>query len=212
VSPSGGSENAREGSNLVFRHVRVRVRKEFDTSGWIDGALPVLLEKLLGRAARHEPREVWPPYKSRRGVHEHESERTLGKSCGEQRRKGACISDCKEHRRFRPSGVHHGSHVIHPGIERGHAGYTIGHTCPALIERNQSSERSQTFEEASNRRVLPVQLDVMGTVRDVDEVAGSVAYDLVREVDLAALGVTSLGPLHESSHSLRGCGEQDRQA
>ena len=69
----------------------------------------------------------------------------------------------------------------------------IRETGPACVEDDEPRERSEAAEEPREGRLIPLVLDMREQARDEHEVDGAVADDLVRDVDLATLGVSRLG-------------------
>jgi hypothetical protein len=69
---------------------------------------------------------------------------------------------------------------------------TIGHTGAAFVEDDEATESGESAKGASNGRVLPSQLDMVGASRDVDHIMWPFAQHLIGDVDLATLRVTSL--------------------
>jgi hypothetical protein len=92
--------------------------------------------------------------------------------------------------------VHHRADVIHARLEIGNTGDTVGHARPALIEADQPASRREALEQRRLRRHAPRELDVRDERRDVDDVIGALAHDLVGDRDVAALCVPHFGLLH----------------
>ena len=51
--------------------------------------------------------------------------------------------------------VHDRADVVHPGLERGHAGDTIGQPGPSLVQHEQPSVLGQSRDVTDKERVLP---------------------------------------------------------
>ena len=67
-------------------------------------------------------------------------------------------------------GVHHGQHVVHPGLQVRDARRSVGHAGAPLVEPDQPAHRAEPLEEQRVVRVLPVQLQVGDEPGDEDDV------------------------------------------
>src|SRR5829696_1137008 len=75
--------------------------------------------------------------------------------------------------------------------------HRIGEAAAASVEEDEARERGETLEEPRRHGLLPQGVDVEDPVRDEDQVARSVAYYVVREVEVAVARVSGLRCRHE---------------
>ena len=75
--------------------------------------------------------------------------------------------------------------VVHARLQGRELGIgdPIRESGPALVEEDQAGERSQPFEEARQRRLLPGRLDMGDPAGHPDQVARAVADDLIGDRD-----------------------------
>ena len=97
------------------------------------------------------------------------------------------FGDAHEHRAFGTDCVHHRSDVVHPFFERHRRDVAVGEAEAALVETDEPAERSQAAEEARDRRVLPLDVEVTREALDQHEIEVTLADHLVRDVHPAAL-------------------------
>ena len=85
--------------------------------------------------------------------------------------------------------------VVHPLLEGRQLGVgdAVGEPRAALVEEDEAREGGEALEEVHHRRLLPHHLDVRDPARHIDEVARTVARDLVRDVEVPAARVARLG-------------------
>jgi hypothetical protein len=69
----------------------------------------------------------------------------------------------------------------------------VRETYATHVEHDQSRERGETRQETFVKRVFPLQLDVAENAGQIDEVAIRSSERLVRDVNIAALGIVRLG-------------------
>jgi hypothetical protein len=100
----------------------------------------------------------------------------------------------EERRAFRSDRVQHCSHVVYPFLERREllVRHAVGEAGAAFVEEDEPREGGEPLEEVRHGRVVPHELDVRDPTGHVDEVARSLADDLVGNVHVAALRVAGL--------------------
>ena len=86
--------------------------------------------------------------------------------------------------------------VEHLGVEADFRPARKAH--PALVEENEPREGRKPLEEPSNVRLLPEEVNIRDPAGDDHQVTGSIAYDLVGDIDVPALRVAGLRPHGES--------------
>ena len=74
--------------------------------------------------------------------------------------------------------------------------HPVGQPGAAFVEQDEAREGREALVEPSNSRVFPTEFDVADPTRREHEVDGTVANDLVGDVEVAALCVARLGHLH----------------
>ena len=160
--------------------------------GGVDRVRPVPLERLeasvellLGHQAGARARE---------GAVEDERSRPLRIGRREERAQRPAFRDPEQRGPLRAGRVHHGPHVVHPLLEDRQLvhRHPIGEPGAALVEKDQPQERREPAEKGGLERVLPGQLEMSDPAGNEDEVDRPVADHLVGDVNVTALGVTSL--------------------
>jgi hypothetical protein len=58
----------------------------------------------------------------------------------------------------------------------------VRHACTSTVEDDQSTERGQSFEEASAGRVFPPHVHIAHGARQVDDVKRAIAEDLIGDL------------------------------
>src|ERR1700730_6212897 len=118
---------------------------------------------------------------------------------------GPPIGETHNEGRLRPDGVHHGPHVIHAPLERWHLTHrhTVRQARPALVEQDQPRERHKPVHECAPARVLPPKLYVRDPAGHQHQINRTVPHDLVGDMNIPALGVTSLGRGHPGPPAYR---------
>ncbi len=130
------------------------------------------------------------------GAVEHQSGHALGMSGREQDAHRPALGDPEQGRPLGPGGVHDRPDVVDPLLERRHLGDGVGQPGAALVEDDQARERAEPLEEASERRRLPLELEVGGEAEHEDQVDRPVADDLVGDRGVAGLGVLGRRSAH----------------
>ena len=111
---------------------------------------------------------------------------------GEQDAHRAALGQAEQSRALRPDRVHHRADVVHARLQRRRA-HGVGHPLSSLVEADEAAERRELRQEVGVVGNRPRELDVRGERRDVDDVERAVAGDLIRDRDVAAARVASLG-------------------
>ena len=111
----------------------------------------------------------------------------------EQDRHRHALRDAHEHGALGADRVHHRAHVVHPFLERDRSDVAIGETEAALVEADQTAERRQPAEEAGDRRVLPLDVEMAREPLHQHQVEVALAEHLVRDVHVPALRVQNGG-------------------
>ena len=96
---------------------------------------------------------------------------------------------------FDADGVHHRAHVVHPLLERGHAADAVGCSRSSLVEPDDAHAPRQLVEPGTDRLVVELDRRKVETARE-DEVERPRAEDAVGDVNVAALRLLSVGPVH----------------
>jgi hypothetical protein len=91
--------------------------------------------------------------------------------------------------------VHHRAHVVHPLLERRHAADTVGGAGAALVEADDAHAPRQLVEPGADRLVVELDRRKVETARE-HEIERPGAEHAVRDVDVAAPRVSSVGALH----------------
>ena len=89
--------------------------------------------------------------------------------------------------------VHHRADVVHPRLECGHARDAVGQAGPAFVEHEESSVLGESEDVPDEERLLPRRQEVARYPSDEHEVHGTLADDLVRDVQIAAPRIPRLG-------------------
>ena len=96
---------------------------------------------------------------------------------------------------FDADGVHHRPHVVHALLERGHAADAVGCARSSLVETDDAHAPRQLVEPGADRLVVELDRRKVETARE-DEVERPRAEDAVGDVNVAALRVLSVEPVH----------------
>ena len=102
------------------------------------------------------------------------------------------LGDPEERRPLGPRGVHDRPDVVDPQLQGRHLGDGVGQPVAALVEDDQARERAEPLQEVSQRRRLPLELEVGGEAEDEDQVDRPIAHDLVGDRGIAGLGIPGL--------------------
>ena len=86
-------------------------------------------------------------------------------------------------------GVHDGLDLGHPIIQRANFWHRVRKPDPGLVEQKDATERGELLNERFELGEGPGQLDVADERRDDDELDRPVAEHLIRQAEIAALGV-----------------------
>jgi hypothetical protein len=154
----------------------------------------------LDAGRRPPPRVVAVLGELGQGRVERERRRPLGVRRGEEQTQRPAVRDAEEGRLLRVDGVHHGTHVVHPLLEGWHALHRVRKPGAALVEDDQARERGELLEEARDRRVLPVPLEMTEEARHVHEVDRPLAQHLIGDARVAATGIPRLA--HHASENV----------
>jgi hypothetical protein len=159
---------------------------------------PVALEErvsLLPLLSGRRPRVVGAPQSLREDPEGGESGRAAGPGGREEEAQAASLRRAEDRRPLRSRSVEHRADVVHPLLERRKlAGRdAVRQAGAAPVEHYQSRERREAAEEPGERRHLPAVLDVRDPAVHVEKVERPFAYDLVGDVNVAALRVPRLG-------------------
>jgi hypothetical protein len=140
------------------------------------------------------PRIVRAPEPLREDAVEDECGRSLRVGRREEHAHQTALGEAEDGRAFTVDRVEHGSHVVHPLLERRQAirRNGVGETGAALVEQDQPGEAREALEDVGVRRLVPHQVDVRDPARYVDQVERPFAHDLVGDVQVATLRVASL--------------------
>ena len=153
------------------------------------------IERFVHRlAAPVAPDEAASPVVAREAAPEQQPERTLGIRGREQQAHRATFGRAQERRPVRSDRLHHGSHVVHPLLERRQAvlGHPIRQARATLVEHDQPTERRQPPIERRERRRFPRHLEMRDVAADDDQVGRTIAQNLVGDVSISTLDVTRL--------------------
>ena len=124
---------------------------------------------------------VGRPEDARVGADDDQRPNAIGIRRGEEDAHRTALRDTEQRRAIRADRIHHSAGVVHAGLERGSAGHRIGHAGSSLVETDQAREGRQSLIGRGHARDLPCELDVRCHRRDVHEIEGAVASDLVRD-------------------------------
>ena len=125
---------------------------------------------------------------ARKGVAEHERLGTLGIGRGEQHRDRAAVAVAEDDDPLAADCIDDGRDVVHPALDGGNRAqrYGVGDARAPLVEADHPSHRRQALQEARQLRLFPHDLDVVGVIRDEDDVARASAKDLVGDMPLGS--------------------------
>ena len=140
------------------------------------------------------PREVRRPQRSRRAAADDERCRPLRIGRREQDAHRPALRQAVKGGSPRSDGVHHGSDVVHAGLEARGAADRIGHAGAALVEPDQPRERPQVGQEVRKARKRPLQLHMGDKTGDEDEIERPVTDQLIGDVYVAAQRIPCLRP------------------
>ena len=136
----------------------------------------------------HHPGIVGRPEATRGRVVERERARALRVGGRERARRAACLPvPAQSAARSDPTRVHHGPHVVHPGLEVGQLAHGIGETGAALVEEDQPEERGKPVDVVDEQRLLPGRQEVGRACRARTRCRSAVAHHLVRDGDVAGM-------------------------
>lgn len=127
---------------------------------------------------------------ARERVAEHERLDPLRIGRGEQHRDRATVTMPEDDDALAAHFVDDGRDVVHPPLDRrdGTERHRVGDASASLVEADHPPHRRQALEEARQRRIFPHDFDVVGMIRDEDDVARAAPEHLVGDV--------ALGPFH----------------
>jgi hypothetical protein len=144
------------------------------------------------------PRILRVPLAESRGCARHEGGDAIRVSRGEHCTQCESLFERHEGRPFGSGVIHHRSDVVHHGLEREvrFAGNdVVREPRPSSIEQDQSGEPGEPHGEPRHLGPLPYLLDVEDEPGHEDEVARTLAQDLVGDVDPVG-GLRVAGPRH----------------
>jgi hypothetical protein len=118
---------------------------------------------------------------ARERVAEHEPLGPLGIGRGEQHRDRATVTVPEDDDALAAHLVDDGRDVVHPPLDRrdGTQRHRVGNAGAPLVEADHPPHRRQALEEARQRRIFPHDLDVIGMIRNEDDLARAPPKDLV---------------------------------
>jgi hypothetical protein len=149
----------------------------------------------LGHEARPElgriALEVVPPVEAevREGAGEDQRPRSLRSCCREEDGDRAALATPEKDRSFEADGVHDGLDLGRPIIQRANVRDRIRQPDAGLVKQKDTTERGDPLEDGHEFGHGPIQLDVAGERPGDDELDGPVAEYLIRDAEIAALGV-----------------------
>src|SRR5207248_8493140 len=82
--------------------------------------------------------------------------------------------------------------IVHALLERRVADVTVRKTRAALVEQDHPGEPREPTHPVAVKRILPREVDVRDPAGHDDEIERAIAYDLVGDVDVTALGVAGV--------------------
>jgi hypothetical protein len=143
----------------------------------------------LGRVAVH----VVPPREApmRDGVDEDQCARSLRSCCREHHGGCSAVTQTGDDGLSEADGVHDGLDLGGSIIERANFRDRVRQPDPGLVEQEDATERGELIEERLEFGEGPDQLDVADHRPDENEFDGPVAEHLIRQAQIAALGVRS---------------------
>ncbi len=161
-------------------------------------------EKLLAHLGSEAVGVVVAPHVPCRGLREHERRGPLGIGGGEQHGHRPAVEPRHDGRVLRADGVQDDPHVVGPLFPRGQmvGRHRVRDAGPAPIEEDDPGERAEPFQEVAVSGPPLVLLEVREVARGQQEIDGTVADDLVGDVEITASRVPGLG-FHRRSLPLR---------
>ena len=111
----------------------------------------------------------------------------------EQRTHERALESGPEHRAVGAGGVHHRSDVVHPDLERGHAGDGIRQPGPSLVEHEEATVGRKVDDVTDEKGLVPGRQQVTHGSPDEDEIGRTLSDHLVRDADVSALRVPDVG-------------------
>ena len=156
---------------------------------------PVLLDRLtpaFGSFIGDPPRPVVAPGDARTGRGQEERPHAFRVRCGEHHRDLPAVGDTDDRRALRAGCVHDGEHVVHLLVDgREDTGrQSVGLPGPAFVEPDGSRVAVHLADrEQLHRKARRLGLDRVDQPRHENDVAGTVAGDLVRDVQVAVARV-----------------------
>jgi hypothetical protein len=140
----------------------------------------------LGRVAV----EVVPPgCRKRSRADEDQRPGSLRPCCGEDDGGRAGVSQGEEDGFSEADGVHDGLDLGRSFIQRANLRDRVRQPDPGLVKQEHATERGQLIKEGLEFGPAPEQLDVGDYRPDEDQLDGPVAEYLIRQAEIAALGV-----------------------
>jgi len=111
---------------------------------------------------------------------------------GEDRRHRPSLGEPEQRRPLDLGSVEDGANVVDPLIHRHRHHHAVRHPGAPLVESDQSREGRERLVEPPRQSVLQLQLEMRHPAGDVDEVGGSIAEHLKRDVKIAAARIACL--------------------
>ena len=124
--------------------------------------------------------------KSGEAPEEDDARDALGVGGGEQDAHRAALGESEERRALRTDFVHDRANVVHPLLERGDAGRSIGQSLAPLVERDDAGKRRKTAQEARISNHFMREFDMRNAARDQDDVDGPAPHCLISDVEFIA--------------------------
>ena len=138
-----------------------------------------------------------PGEEMRVGAVEHQRARAFRIGRGEQDRHRPAFRGAEQHGALRANRVHHGAHVVHPGLEVRQMMRVdpVGKPGAALVEQDEAAEGTEPPQQMGVARVLPMDVQVGDEAGHEHQVDRPVADHLIGDPNITASGVTGLGRL-----------------
>jgi hypothetical protein len=163
----------------------------------------IALKLALVLVLLQSPWVVRRPHLPRKHTADDESCRPLRMRGSKENRHRRTLGETVEGRAARADSVEHSSHVVHARLQRRCAGDRVGHARSTLVEPNQPREGREPVDELSKTGELPIELDMTHERWHPHEIEGTLAGDLIREVNVSALRVPRAASVH--GESVRAC-------
>jgi hypothetical protein len=145
---------------LLLGRARVDHADVFVGEGGIRPATLEIVGPSLGLLSGGKPGQARALQEPRRCVHQDQPSGPLGIRGREQHGERGGVTETEEHRPLRPDRVEDGANVVHARLQCGHAHVPVGHAGPTLADPQQATDGSESGEESSLGRNLPIQLEV----------------------------------------------------